>query len=388
MEVFKNFTGLSNLTGPGFLGIMSVKKRNDSRKFRQLDEIIYIHGYPGYQSLSSIVEKTMHVVCYLNVSIVGEYLKDEPWVNLLCNKSKYTTQSVFPVLMNNYGTAAAAILYSVEGLYLTRVLPCGLNNPVRAKASPNKFCNSISFIVCFFLEIFFMASHIASLDKSVRFVKEVIPNNDPSEATSRKMGPNSSGYRSERRRSLRQTAAAARRLINEEGVRDEGDGGDEVDEEGEEGPPSVKVGERSEALSTLLDTVNGDLYDCRSLIDERLLGYFSLSLRVEPLGTPSRRKLEDKVERLSAENPKLKEGKMRRKFRQYLGEVEAEMRSSPHEAAIDSAVGDIPSEGTQEPKEGDTPWPLMQDSLMLPPMRTKLRRQRKTACGDEKRTCI
>ncbi|KAK4399829.1 Ribonuclease H2 subunit B [Sesamum angolense] len=170
MEVFKNFTGLSNLMGPGLLGIMSVKdfvtswifqspnpngrlytatpvdpvfillpifeearmkKGNDPGKFRQLDEIIYIHGYPGYQSLSSIAEKSMQVVCDLKevgstkffrlndlkvlkwlcykvhqlkktlptldnnyaaqdekdslsdaVSIVGEYLKDEPWIKL------------------------------------------------------------------------------------------------------------------------------------------------------------------------------------------------------------------------------------------------------------------------------------------------------------------
>ncbi|KAL2241173.1 UNVERIFIED_CONTAM: Ribonuclease H2 subunit B [Sesamum indicum] len=165
-----------------------MKKGNDPGKFRQLDEIIYIHGYPGYQSLSSIAEKTMQVVCDLKevgstkffrlndlkvlkwlcyklcdpsqsylphydnkslpdlyrklhnnvgelalsiqnnaypprwlyimfgmerfhqgtsmftsstwifrhvfdaVSIVGEYLKDEPWVNLLCNKLKLNLQ--------------------------------------------------------------------------------------------------------------------------------------------------------------------------------------------------------------------------------------------------------------------------------------------------------
>lgn len=31
--------------------------------FRQLDEIVYVHGYPGYHSLASIAEKTMQVVC-------------------------------------------------------------------------------------------------------------------------------------------------------------------------------------------------------------------------------------------------------------------------------------------------------------------------------------
>ncbi|KAG8383066.1 hypothetical protein BUALT_Bualt05G0146000 [Buddleja alternifolia] len=114
-----------------------MKKGDDPGKFRQLDEILYIHGHPGYQSLSSIAEKAMQVVCDLKevgstkffrlndlkvlqwlcykvdqlkqtlptldknyaardekdtlfdaVSIVGEYLKDEPWLNLLCNKLK------------------------------------------------------------------------------------------------------------------------------------------------------------------------------------------------------------------------------------------------------------------------------------------------------------
>lgn len=42
-----------------------VQKGNEPGKFRQLDEIMYIDGYPGYQSLSSIAEKTMPIVCDL-----------------------------------------------------------------------------------------------------------------------------------------------------------------------------------------------------------------------------------------------------------------------------------------------------------------------------------
>ncbi|KAG6407853.1 hypothetical protein SASPL_130853 [Salvia splendens] len=112
-----------------------MKKGNEPGKFRQLDEIMYIQGFPGYQSLSSVAEKAMAVVCDLKevgsskffriddmkvlkwlcykvqqlkqtlqtldknyaardekdtlfdaVSIMREYLKDEPWINLLCNK--------------------------------------------------------------------------------------------------------------------------------------------------------------------------------------------------------------------------------------------------------------------------------------------------------------
>lgn len=39
------------------------KGDDDSGKFRQLDEIIYIDGYPGYQQLASLAEKSMKVVC-------------------------------------------------------------------------------------------------------------------------------------------------------------------------------------------------------------------------------------------------------------------------------------------------------------------------------------
>lgn len=42
-----------------------MQKGDEPGKFRQLDEIIYIDGFPGYQSLSSIAEKTMPIVCDL-----------------------------------------------------------------------------------------------------------------------------------------------------------------------------------------------------------------------------------------------------------------------------------------------------------------------------------
>ncbi|KAK3025997.1 hypothetical protein RJ639_042154, partial [Escallonia herrerae] len=42
-----------------------LKKGNDPGKFRQLDEILFIHGYPEYQQLSAIAENIMEVVCDL-----------------------------------------------------------------------------------------------------------------------------------------------------------------------------------------------------------------------------------------------------------------------------------------------------------------------------------
>ncbi|CAL0305673.1 unnamed protein product [Lupinus luteus] len=114
-----------------------MKKGDDPGKFRQLDEILFIDGYPGYQQLTSIVENHMQVVCEVKemgslkffrlddskvlrwlcykvcqlkqtlskldknyaaqeekdtlvdaVSILGEYLKEEPWLRLLCNHLK------------------------------------------------------------------------------------------------------------------------------------------------------------------------------------------------------------------------------------------------------------------------------------------------------------
>lgn len=40
-----------------------MQKNDDPGKFRQVDEIIYVVGYPGYQHLSSIAENCMQVVC-------------------------------------------------------------------------------------------------------------------------------------------------------------------------------------------------------------------------------------------------------------------------------------------------------------------------------------
>lgn len=40
-----------------------MQKNDDPGKFRQVDEIIYVVGYPGYQHLSSVAENCMQVVC-------------------------------------------------------------------------------------------------------------------------------------------------------------------------------------------------------------------------------------------------------------------------------------------------------------------------------------
>ncbi|XP_038712902.1 ribonuclease H2 subunit B isoform X2 [Tripterygium wilfordii] len=116
-----------------------MKKGDDQGKFRQLDEIVFVNGYPGYQHMFSIAEKCMQVVCEIKeigmskfyrlddskviqikrtlatldkncaaqderdtrklsmrnnflladaVTILGEYMKDEPWLKLLCSHMK------------------------------------------------------------------------------------------------------------------------------------------------------------------------------------------------------------------------------------------------------------------------------------------------------------
>ncbi|KAH6802035.1 ribonuclease H2 subunit B, partial [Perilla frutescens var. frutescens] len=154
-----------------------IKKGNEPGKFRQLDEIMYIHGFPGYQSLSSVAEKAMQVVCDLKevgstkffrlndfkvlkwlcykvhqlkhtlltldknyaardekdtlfdaVSIVREYLKDEPWLNLLCNKLKLNLE--YWANTQDVGT-----LLPSTGTGLGSFTPVQENNGTEKKAS-------------------------------------------------------------------------------------------------------------------------------------------------------------------------------------------------------------------------------------------------------------
>ncbi|KAK6912383.1 Rnh202, triple barrel domain [Dillenia turbinata] len=118
-----------------------MKKGDNPGKLRLLDEILSVDGYPGYQNLMSIAESSMRVVCEIKeigsskffrlddakvltwlhykvlqlkdtlrtldknyavqndkdtlidaVSILAEYLKEEPWLELLCNHLKLDLQ--------------------------------------------------------------------------------------------------------------------------------------------------------------------------------------------------------------------------------------------------------------------------------------------------------
>ncbi|GAA0161188.1 endoribonuclease [Lithospermum erythrorhizon] len=120
-----------------------LKKQDDLGKFRQLEEILYVDSYPEYRSLLSIADRSMEVVCDVKesgsikffrlndakvlrwlcykvqrvrqilpsldknyaarkekdslvdaVSVVGEYIKEEPWLHLLCDELKLDLQAV------------------------------------------------------------------------------------------------------------------------------------------------------------------------------------------------------------------------------------------------------------------------------------------------------
>ncbi|BFG30037.1 hypothetical protein CerSpe_163120 [Prunus speciosa] len=46
-----------------------MKKGDDLGKFRLVDEIIFVEGYPGYQKLLSIAENCMQAVCEIKVGV-------------------------------------------------------------------------------------------------------------------------------------------------------------------------------------------------------------------------------------------------------------------------------------------------------------------------------
>lgn len=52
-----------------------MQKGEDPGKFRQLDEILFVDGYPEYQHLLSTVENCMQVVCDVKGNMHRPYLE-------------------------------------------------------------------------------------------------------------------------------------------------------------------------------------------------------------------------------------------------------------------------------------------------------------------------
>ncbi|KAL0378765.1 UNVERIFIED_CONTAM: hypothetical protein Sradi_3182000 [Sesamum radiatum] len=109
-----------------------------------------------------------------------------------------------------------------------------------------------------------MTSFMAFSDQSIYFIKEVPLDRNPSEATSKRTGLDSSIFHN----GWRQATTVAHRLIDQENVRDEGaevDERDETDEEGEIGEGSeVGGGDEGKGSSPREDESGGG---ARSSVD-------------------------------------------------------------------------------------------------------------------------
>lgn len=166
---------------PHLHNLFFMQKGNNVGMFRQLDEIIYVEGYPGYQQLMNVAENSMQVVCdvkevgstkffrlddvkvlswlrckVLNlkaslqndknyatqneaetlkeiISILSEYLKEEPWLNALCRYYNLNLQDVVEKESKNEANAC----FSDEKILLMRALP-GKSDSGKSKSSNGK----------------------------------------------------------------------------------------------------------------------------------------------------------------------------------------------------------------------------------------------------------
>ncbi|CAL5016382.1 unnamed protein product [Urochloa decumbens] len=76
----------------------------DPGKFRQLDEILYVEGYPGYQQLMDVAEHHMELVCEVKEVANMKFfrLDDSKVLSWLCCKVVHNLKEVFPKLGKNY----------------------------------------------------------------------------------------------------------------------------------------------------------------------------------------------------------------------------------------------------------------------------------------------
>ncbi|WVZ86107.1 hypothetical protein U9M48_032942 [Paspalum notatum var. saurae] len=79
----------------------------DHGKFRQMDEILYVEGYPGYQQLISVASHHMELVCEVKEVANMKFfrLDDSKVLSWLCCKV-HNLKEVFPKLGKNYAAQA------------------------------------------------------------------------------------------------------------------------------------------------------------------------------------------------------------------------------------------------------------------------------------------
>ncbi|KAK9142124.1 hypothetical protein Syun_011524 [Stephania yunnanensis] len=111
-----------------------MKKDGDQGKFRQLDEIMFIDGYPGYQHLLSIAEESMQVVCEMKEigSLKFFRLDDSKMLAWLCRKVEQLKPTLLALDKNYAAQDEQAILadaVSLVGEYLKEpLLKCLCNH--------------------------------------------------------------------------------------------------------------------------------------------------------------------------------------------------------------------------------------------------------------------
>ncbi|KMZ57312.1 Ribonuclease H2 subunit B [Zostera marina] len=82
-----------------------MKKGNDCGMFRELNEICYVDGYPGYQHLVPFAENSMKLLCEMKEVGSSKFfrLDDSKVLAWLCHKIKRLKET-FPKLDRNYST--------------------------------------------------------------------------------------------------------------------------------------------------------------------------------------------------------------------------------------------------------------------------------------------
>jgi hypothetical protein len=66
----------------------SLQNGNDQGKFRQLDEILYVDGYPGYQNLMSIAMDQIQIICEVKGKLIYAYIFQRKFLMQTQEKNK------------------------------------------------------------------------------------------------------------------------------------------------------------------------------------------------------------------------------------------------------------------------------------------------------------
>ncbi|KAJ0989468.1 hypothetical protein J5N97_007824 [Dioscorea zingiberensis] len=129
--------------------VARMKKGNDAGMFRQLEEILFVDGYPGYQHLMSMAENCMHLVCEIKEIRSSKFyrLDNSKVLAWLCHKVHHL-EAVLEKLDKNYAVRegdqlrdAVSLLreYLEEPLFMLLCSHLKVNIEVHSKEPKNEF---------------------------------------------------------------------------------------------------------------------------------------------------------------------------------------------------------------------------------------------------------